>query len=354
MRIKKLIETLHENQLDAYIITREPNIYYFTGSNSGGLLLIPIDETPTLFTSVLNYNIAVDQAKGVRVESFKRSEFIDRIVGACEDLKPEKIGFDELSLSSFNSINEKIDSGLIQSSELAWSLRRIKEKKELSNMKKAAEQADAGMKSAFDAMQVGITEYELAAEASYAMRRKGADDYAFPFIVASGFRSAYPHAGVSDRKLNNGDFITIDMGARYRGYCIDLTRTFILGEPTKKQRDIYNAVYKANTAAFPHYKEGSRGLDVDKVSRDIIEQAGYGEYYIHGLGHGIGLEVHEPPSISQRSEDTLISGNVVSNEPGIYLHGYGGVRIEDSVHVTEGYPIALTEFPKEIESVIVK
>jgi len=353
MRIKTLKEALSENELDAYILTREPNIYYFTGSISGGILLIPIDENPTLYTSVLNHSIALDQAKGVGVESSKRSEFIDKIAGACEELKPKKIGFDELSLSSFNTINEKINSELIQSTELVWSMRRIKEKEELTYMKKAAEQADAGMNSAFNAMTAEITEYELAAEASYTMRRKGADDYAFPFIVASGPRSAYPHAGVTDRKLEKGDFITIDMGARYQGYCIDLTRTFILGEPTKKQRDIYNAVYKANTDAFPYYKEGNRGIDVDKVSRDIIEQAGYGEYYIHGLGHGIGLEVHEPPSISQHSEDTLVSGNVVSNEPGIYIHGYGGVRIEDSVHVTEDYPIALTEFPKDIEHVIV-
>jgi Xaa-Pro aminopeptidase len=354
MRIKKFKEALSENQLEACIITREPNIYYFTGSISGGLLLIPVDEIPTLFTSVLNYNIALDQAKGVGVECFKRSEFIDKIAGACEELKLKKIGFDELSVSSFNNISKKIDSELIQSTDLVWSMRRVKEKAELAYMRKAGEQADAGMKKAFETMTAEITEYEIAAEASYAMRRKGADDYAFPFIVASGPRSAYPHAGVTDRKLENGDFVTIDMGARYRGYCIDLTRTFILGEPTIKQLEIYNAVYNANMAAFPYYKEGSRGIEVDKVSRDIIEHAGYGEYYIHGLGHGIGLEVHEPPSISQNSKDTLVSGNVASNEPGIYIHGYGGVRIEDSVNITEGHPIALTKFPKEIEHVIIK
>jgi Xaa-Pro aminopeptidase len=185
------------------------------------------------------------------------------------------------------------------------------------------------------------------------MRLKGADDYAFPFIVASGPRSAYPHAVVTDRKLANGDFVTIDMGARYRGYCIDLTRTFIIGEPRKKQLEIYNAVYNANIAALPYYREGSQGIDVDKVSRDIIEEAGYGDYYFHGLGHGIGLEVHEPPSISQHSKDKLVSGNVASNEPGIYIHGYGGVRIEDSVHVTEDDPIVLTKFPKNINDVIV-
>jgi Xaa-Pro dipeptidase len=353
MRIKRLKEALDENQLEAFIITSDPSIYYYTGSISGGLLLIPIDDTPTLYTSVLNNNIAIDQAKGVEVKSYKRSEFINTIVGACEKLKPKKIGFDVLSLSSYNEITEKIGSKLIQNTDIVWSMRKIKEKEELARMKKAAKQANAGMKSAFEAMVIGIKEYELAAEASYAMRRNGADDYAFPFIVASGPRSAYPHAGVTNRKLKNGDFVTIDMGARYQGYCIDITRTFILGDPTKKQREIYNTVYNANMAAFPHYKEGNQGIDVDKVSRDIIVQAGYGDYYIHSLGHGIGLEVHEPPSISQHSKDTLVSGNVASNEPGIYIHGYGGVRIEDSVQITDDYPIALTEFPKEIEHILV-
>jgi Xaa-Pro dipeptidase len=353
MRIKKFKEYLSENQQDAFIITREPNIYYFTGSISGGLLFIPIDDSPTLYTSVLNYNIAIDQAKGVEVESYKRSELIDKISGACKELKPRKIGFDELSLSSFINISEKIDSELIQSTNLVWSMRRIKTKEELANMMKAAEQADTGMNRAFETMTEGITEYELAAEASYAMRLKGAEDYAFPFVVASGPRSAYPHAGVTDRKLKLGDFITIDMGARYRGYCIDLTRTFILGNPTKKQREIYDTVYNANLAAFPYFKEGSRGNDVDKISRDIIEKAGYGEYYVHSLGHGIGLEVHEPPTISQHSKDTLVSGNVVSNEPGIYIHGYGGVRIEDSVQITNSHPISLTGFSREIEHIIV-
>jgi len=353
MRIKKLREVLAENQLDAFIVTREPNIYYYTGSISGGYLIVPVDDTPILFTSVLNYNIALDQAKEVEVQSFKRSELIDKITKICSDLKPNKIGFDELSLNHYNNIGEKIDSELIQSTDLIWSMRRVKEREEISNMKKAAKQADVGMKAAQDSMAMGVTEYELAAEASYAMRRKGADDYAFPFIVASGPRSAYPHAGVTDRKLEEGDFITIDMGAKFRGYCIDLTRTFILGNPTEKQREIYNTVYSANIAAFPYYKEGSKGIDVDKVSRDLIKQSGYGAYYIHGLGHGLGLEVHEPPFVSQLSKDTLVSGNVASNEPGIYIHGYGGVRIEDSVHVTEDDPIALTEFPKKIEDILV-
>jgi Xaa-Pro aminopeptidase len=353
MRINQLKKALSDNQLDAFIITKATNIYYYTGSISGGLLLIPVDEKPILYTSALNYNIAVDQAKGIDIETSSPSEFMDKIVGVCLDLNNIKIGFDELSLSVFKALSEKINSELIPSIDLIWSMRRIKDKDELANIKKAAEQACAGMKNAYNAMRVGIKENELAAEASYAMMRKGADNYAFPFNVASGPRSAYPHAGVTNRKIMEGEFVTIDMGARYRGYCIDLTRTFIIGKPTKKQREIYSTVLDANCVSFSHFRDGNLCVDVDKVSRDIIEKAGYGKFYVHGLGHGIGLEVHEPPSISKNSKDKLVSGNIVSNEPGIYLHGYGGVRIEDSVQVTDEYPITLTKFPKKIEEIII-
>jgi Xaa-Pro dipeptidase len=195
-----------------------------------------------------------------------------------------------------------------------------------------------------------LREYEVAAEAAYAMRKEGAEDCAFPFIVASGPRSAYPHAGVSDRKIRRGDLVKIDMGAAYHEYRSDNTRTFIIGSPTKKQRTIYETVLEANEAALPEIKEGAAGIEVDKIAREIIEKAGFGEAFIHGLGHGVGLEVHEPPSLSKRSEDILQVGNVVSNEPGIYLKGFGGVRIEDTVLVTPLGPERLTKFDKDLDA----
>jgi Xaa-Pro aminopeptidase len=349
MRVKDLLEILADNQFDAFLITRDANIYYYTGSISGGTLLITIDEVPKLYTSKLNYNVAHDEAKNVNVVALGRDEIIPELVREFKERKPRKIGYDELSRKSYNEIDSQIGADLASGYEHIWSMRRVKEKVEVEYMKRAAMQADAGMEAARSIIAPDVTEYEVAAEASHKMRLKGAEDYAFPFIVASGPRSAYPHAGVTDRKLMKGDLITIDMGARYRGYCTDITRTFILGEPTEKQREIYSLVYEANIAAFPYYKEGNKGVEVDKVSRDIIEKGGYGEFYIHGLGHGVGLEVHEPPSISVKSVDVLAPGNTVSNEPGIYIHGYGGVRIEDTVHVTEGEPVALTRFPKEID-----
>jgi Xaa-Pro aminopeptidase len=182
------------------------------------------------------------------------------------------------------------------------------------------------------------------------MRRDGAEDIAFPFIVASGPRSSYPHAGVSERKIRRGDFVTIDIGATYNGYKSDITRTFIVGSPTLKQRRIYEAVLEANEAALPEIREGSKGINVDCIAREIIKKAGHGEDFIHSLGHGVGLEVHEPPSLSKRSKDVLVPGNVVSNEPGIYLKGFGGVRIEDTVLVTASGPEQLINFEKGLDA----
>lgn len=352
MRINKLKESLARDGLDAYIVAREPNIIYYTGSISGGLLVVTPDTESTLLAPSLNLAVAKEQASGINVEPYKRDNMLDKLKGALTGVNPEKVGFDELSLGNHRKIGEALGCELVEKPSLVMDMRRVKEPVEIKLMRRAAALVDTGMKAAMEFIKPGATEHEIAAEAAYAMRRNGAEDYAFPFIVASGHRSAFPHAGVTDRVVQSGDFVKIDMGARYRGYCSDLTRTFIVGPPSAKQREIYTAVLEANEAAFPHYRAGEAGVDVDAASRRVIEEKGYGEYYIHGLGHGIGLEVHEPPSASTASKDTLQAWNVLSNEPGIYLPGYGGVRIEDTVLVTESEPEALTRFPKALSEVI--
>jgi len=226
----------------------------------------------------------------------------------------------------------------------------VKDASEQKFMKRAGELSDIGMEAIRDFLAEGVREHEVAAAAANAMRMEGADDISFPFIVASGPRSAYPHAGVSERKIRRGDLVTIDMGATYRRYCSDITRTFIVGSPSEKQRTIYETVLEANRAALPEIRESAKGIDVDRIARDIITNAGYGEDFIHGLGHGVGLEVHEPPSLSKRSGDTLAVGNVVSNEPGIYIKGFGGVRIEDTVLVTSSGPERLTNFDTGLDA----
>ncbi|MGD2142500.1 MAG: aminopeptidase P family protein [Candidatus Bathyarchaeota archaeon] len=352
MRLEKLMTSMQEADLDSYIITREPNVFYYTGSISGGVLILAHDIQPLLLASRVNFNIAQDQAEGCKVESYERKQqLLELMVEKIQKIDPGRIGFDELSLTQHNELRKKLgEADLLEKPDLVWKMRRVKDSRERELMRQAGELSDIGMEAIREFISEGVREHEIAAEAAYSMRKEGADEIAFPFIVASGPRSAYPHAGVTNRKVQKGDFVTIDMGAAYRGYRSDNTRTFIVGAPTEKQREIYEAVLEANEAAFPEIRDGARGINVDKIARGIIEEAGYGKYFVHSLGHGVGIEVHEPPSMSETSEDTLTLGNIVSNEPGIYIKGYGGVRIEDTVLITSSGPERLTKFDKDLNA----
>jgi len=351
MRTERLSKSLDNVGLDAYIVTREPNIFYYTGSISGGVLIIAPETSPLLFTSRLNLYVAQDNAHGCDVEPFTRKDKDEKILERLNKIAPERIGFDKLSLGEYKALEDNLgDVELKENPDLVWAMRRVKDASEQKFMKRAGELSDIGMEAIREFLTEGVREHEVAAVAANAMRREGASDISFPFIVASGPRSAYPHAGVSERKIRRGDFVTIDMGATYRKYCSDITRTFIVGSPSEKQRTIYETVLEAKEAALPEIKESAKGVDVDRIARDIIKRAGYGEDFIHGLGHGVGLEVHEPPSLSKRSRDTLAVGNVVSNEPGIYIKGFGGVRIEDTVLVTSSGPERLTNFDTGLDA----
>lgn len=351
MRIKTLAKSLEEADLDAYLVTRDPNILYYAGTISGGILIVSSECDPLLLVSRLDLSIAQDQAEGYEIRSYTKKTMMDQITSVLNEQHFEKIGFDELSLGQYRELGEKLGAvELVEKPELVWEMRKVKDAKEQELMRKAGELSDIGMEAIRSCLKAGIREHEIAAEAAYAMLKEGAEDHAFPFIVASGPRSAYPHAGVSDRKIGRGDFVKIDMGATYRGYRSDNTRTFVVGSPTEKQRAIYETVLEANKAALPEIRRGAAGIDVDRIARDVIEKAGYGDAFIHGLGHGVGLEVHEPPSLSKRSEDILQVGNVVSNEPGIYLKGFGGVRIEDTVLVTPSGPERLTKFDRDLDA----
>jgi Xaa-Pro aminopeptidase len=191
------------------------------------------------------------------------------------------------------------------------------------------------MKAASESIRPDATEIEIAAEIEYAMRKKGGYGTAFETIVASGIRSAYPHGGCADRKIQRGDLVVVDIGGSYEYYKSDMTRTFVAGNPSDRQKKLYEVVKAAQEKAHMAIRGNTKGKNVDQVARKVIEDAGYGEYFNHGLGHGVGLEVHEPPNLSSISKDKLVVGNVVTNEPGIYFPDFGGIRIEDSVLVRQ-------------------
>jgi Xaa-Pro aminopeptidase len=232
--------------------------------------------------------------------------------------------------------------------KLVQELRMVKDPTEIDAIKKAAELTDAGVQAAIDAIKPGIREYEVAAEMEYAMRKLGSEGVAFDTQVASGVRSAFPHGGCTDRKILKGEFIVLDLGAKCDNYRADVSRTFIIGKPSSKQKKIYDVVLEAQLNAFETVKAGVKACDVDAAARKTIEEAGFGKYFVHGLGHGVGLDIHEAPSLNPEGKEILKVGNVVTDEPGIYIVGYGGVRIEDTVLVHKDKAERLTKADYEL------
>ena len=198
------------------------------------------------------------------------------------------------------------------------------------------------MQTACETIKAGRREYEIAAEIEYTMRLHGSYGTAFDTIVASGPHSAYPHGGCGERKLKNGDLVVVDIGATYKNYRADMTRTFVVGKLSTKQEKVYTVVRRAQEKAFQKIRDGAKASEADAAARNLIERAGYGEYFVHGLGHGVGLEVHEQPVLNSTSKDVLKAGNVVTDEPGIYIVGFGGFRIEDTVLVKKDKSERLT------------
>ena len=232
--------------------------------------------------------------------------------------------------------------------DLVESLRERKDAAEVAHIRDAVAAAERALEMTIPQVCVGMTELEVAGVLESALRHAGSDGFPFPSIVASGDNSALPHAHPTSRRLERGDFLLIDFGARVGGYCSDITRTFVVGRAGAEQRDIYEIVRLANERAVAAVRAGITGRDADGVARGYIQDRGYGDLFGHSLGHGIGLEVHEAPRLAKTAEGALMDGAVVTVEPGIYRPGWGGVRIEDDVHLCAGGAQVLTRFPREL------
>ena len=224
-------------------------------------------------------------------------------------------------------------------------LRSVKDTEEIMLIREACRLAGVGMQTAKEIISVGLKEKDAAAEIEYAMRKAGSDGTAFETIVASGANSAYPHGSNLERTICEGDFVVVDLGATYKFYRSDITRTFIASKATYNQSIIYDAVKLAHEKALEAIKPQVVASEVDRAARRVVEEAGFGEFFVHNLGHGVGLEVHEAPILSPDSKDILAEGNIVTDEPGIYVPGLGGVRIEDTVLVTKNGAEILTVGP---------
>lgn len=345
-RVNALRRSFENRGYDGFLVNNESNLLYLTGFPGATCLLVSENGERTIYVYSVNYEQAKAEGEGFDVVLLKHGEdFMDRIAAKVDNLNIKKLSADTLSLENYQKLKNrsKSDIKIVMHNRLVWELRKVKDERELRLMRKAAQLTCEGMQVICEIIESGIKEYEVAAEIEYAMRKKGSGGLAFDTIVASGTRSAFPHGGCTDREIRRGDLVVVDVGATYQYYRSDLTRTFVVGKPSEKQARIYEVVKQAQEEAFQGVRSKVKAKDVDEIARKVIRDAGYGEYFVHGLGHGVGLEVHEPPTLNQESKDVLNNGNVVTIEPGVYTIGFGGVRIEDTVLVHENSGERLTK-----------
>ncbi|MEH7354147.1 Xaa-Pro peptidase family protein [Neobacillus drentensis] len=348
-KIERLRSDFSHHGIDGILITSPFNRRYisnFTGT--AGVVLISHDKA--LFITDFRYiEQASSQCQGFEIVKFS-SSIPEEVARLAKELGIQKLGFEEdyLTYSSFKIYEKEIEAELVPISGVVEKLRLIKTDAEINILKVAADIADAAFKYILDFIRPGKTELEVSNELEFFMRRAGATSSSFNTIVASGYRSALPHGVASDKKIEAGDLVTLDFGAYYNGYVSDITRTVAVGEPDVKLKEIYNIVLEAQLRGMDGIKPGITGKEADALTRNYITEKGYGEYFGHSTGHGIGLEVHEGPSLSIKSDTILETGMVVTCEPGIYIPGLGGVRIEDDTLITKDHNQALTHSTKEL------
>ena len=353
-RIQRLLRVLSDEGLDALVVSHPPNIRYLTGfSGSAGLLLVC--RQVVLFITDFRY------------DTQSRSEIgaLARIVidgsGTWErllKLLPEyplvrSVGFEShvVTVREAERLSgEGAGSCRFQpKTDVVEGLRISKAPEEVDAIRAAGTVATAALEEASAGVRAGQTELEVAALLEAALRRHGSEDYPFPSIIASGPRSALPHARTSARELGRGDFLLVDFGATVDGYVSDVTRTFVVGAPpTARQAEVFGVVRRAQQAALDGLRSGLSGRQGDALARDVIAEAGHGRAFGHSLGHGLGLEVHEAPRLARTVEQSLPDDAVVTVEPGIYYSGWGGVRIEDDVVLGSGGATLLTQFPRDL------
>lgn len=350
LRVEKLRTAMQKEQIDGFLVTNTYNLRYlsnFTGT-AGVAVITP---TKAFFVTDFRYTEqAAEQAQGFEIIKHAGSIF-DEVARICQQEEIEALAFEEnvMSFSEYTSLEASVEeSSLVPVSGMIEALREVKDEAEIALIQKACEIADQGFAYIIEQIKPGMTEIQVANQLDFYMRSLGATGVSFETIVASGVRSALPHGVASAKVIEKGDMITLDFGCYYEGYVSDMTRTFAIGEPGEKLRAIHQIVLDAQLKVNAVAKAGMSGIELDAVARDYIASHGYGEAFGHSTGHGIGLEVHEGPNVSFRAPKIFVPGNVITNEPGIYLPGIGGVRIEDDLLITATGNQILTHSPKEL------
>jgi Xaa-Pro aminopeptidase len=338
LRRNKLSARLPELEIDALLVTRLPNVRYLTGfTGSNGQALVTSDGDGDVFMTDGRYTEqSRREVPDMRRETYL-AEFATMFAKACRDAKVSRVGFETAGITYklWEQLSATEGVSLVPVGPEIERLRWVKDRDEIALLDRAQAITD----EAFDRIQAklveGITERDVALELEWAMRQAGAEGLSFDSIVAFGESAAEPHHHPSDRALKPGDVVKFDFGALYGGYHADMTRTIAFGEPPAEIREIHALVTHAERAGIEAVRAGVVGREADAASRNVIAQAGRAEAFSHSLGHGVGLEIHEGPTLRAGSEDVLPVGAVVTVEPGVYIPGLGGVRIEDMVEITE-------------------
>lgn len=356
MRVQAARKLLEEKGLDAAFIASPANIRYlsgFAGTDSylylsGKKQVILTDSRYTLQAEEEGKDCEVRTIKGERVYGVLLKELL-------EEDKVKRLGFED-GVMTWQLVKKLQEAAGDKWGEERWIplgeelslLRAVKDEEEIEKLARAEQIGDEAFSYILTQIKPGITELEIAAKLEYYMKSHGAQEKGFDTIAASGLHSAMPHAVPSEKVLEKGDFLTLDFGCKYQGYCSDMTRTIVIGKAGEKQKEIYKIVLEAQETALAGLRAGMTGAEGDALARKVIEEAGYGEYFGHGLGHSVGLEIHEKPALSPKDRTILRPGIIETVEPGIYIPGFGGVRIEDMTVITENGIRNLTGSPKEL------
>lgn len=361
-RTNQIAQSLATKGLDAAFITSKASVFYFSGVYAEAherliaILVLKNGATAIVCPALEKGIVESSPWTGEVVTYMDHESPWDKIVKLFLDqqIVPERIGVEGEHLT-FNR-SEKLCASfaglsIIDLTEELQTLRMIKSPDEVRLMKRAAELADFAIDTGVKALREGVTELEVIAEIEYAMKKEGIREMSFDTLVLFGDNSADPHGVPGNNRLKRGDFALFDLGVVFEGYCSDITRTVVFGEASSKQREIYETVLKAEEAAIESATVGATLGSIDIAARQVITTAGYGEYFTHRIGHGIGIEVHEHPSMAANNDATAQVGMTFTVEPGIYLPGVGGVRIEDDIVMTESGPILLTSYPKALQEI---
>lgn len=354
IRLEAFREEIRKNGLDCAIVMKPENVFYLTGApfamGSGGkVLFVRAEGKGELIVSPLDYEETAVKGtpEGVAINKVAFGE--SPLEAAVKRLRgPEKVGIEDgfLTMNTYERI--KGSAHLVPIGGCIERMREVKDEVEIGLIRKAQEIADRAFEKTLAELREGMSEFEAASVLEYHLRRGGAEGFAFETIVASGPRAVFPHGMPSARVAGGGEAVVFDFGVRTGGYCSDMTRTVFFGRPKGGSVEAYRAVRRAQESALALAKAGISGRDLDRVARTEIENAGYGEFFVHGLGHGVGLAVHEGPIAGPKNEKGLVQGNVITVEPGVYIPGVLGVRIEDLVVIRDDGIENLTASPKDL------